>query len=77
MWVRIIGRFEWQGAEMARWESWLRGRGGNHSSQQGMVWDLDCLEARIEQGVGRRITRDPESIKRASQKSGDQNIRQV
>lgn len=50
---------------MARWESWLRGRGGDHSLRQGMVWDPGCLEARIQQGVGRKNNKIPGEHKKS------------
>lgn len=77
MWVRVIGRFEWQKAGMARWKSWLGGKGGNPSLRQGMVWNVECLEAGIEQGVGRKNNKRPREHKKSQPKSGGQNIRQV
>ena len=53
---------------MATWESCLRERGGNHSLSQGRVWELECPEARIEQGVGKKSNKRPRGYKKSQPK---------
>lgn len=53
---------------MARCKSRLRGKGGNPSLRQGMVWNVECLAARIEQGAGRKNNKGPREDKKSQPK---------